>query len=70
VLTDDVRRFERIMLEVRLAEGLDVALLSPAGRAAAERLARAGALELSRGARRLTLHGRLTADAVVRDLTD
>ncbi|MCW3011313.1 MAG: oxygen-independent coproporphyrinogen oxidase [Solirubrobacterales bacterium] len=69
-LTPDVRRFERIMLEVRLAEGLDLALLSPAGRAAADRLAADGALELADGRARLTLHGRLTADAVVRDLTD
>jgi len=65
-----VRRFERIMLEVRLAEGLDLALLSPAGRRAAERLARDGTLELSGGRAVLTLRGRLTADAVVRDLTD
>ena len=64
------RRFERIMLEVRLAEGLDTALLSPAGVRAAERLERDGALELSGGRAVLTLHGRLTADAVVRQLTD
>ncbi len=64
------RRFERIMLEVRLAEGLDTALLSPAGLAAAERLAAEGALELLGDRAVLTLHGRLTADAVVRALTD
>ena len=64
------RRFERIMLEVRLAEGLELALLSPAGRRAAERLAADGALELTADRAVLTLHGRLTADAVVRDLTD
>jgi oxygen-independent coproporphyrinogen-3 oxidase len=70
VLGPEMRRFERIMLEVRLAEGLDTALLSEAGRAAAERLARDGALELRGDRATLTLHGRLTADAVVRDLTD
>ena len=64
------RRFERIMLEVRLADGLELALLSPAGRRAAERLAADGALELTADRAVLTLHGRLTADAVVRDLTD
>ena len=58
------------MLEVRLAEGLELTLLSPTGRAAAERLAHDGALELRDGRAVLTLHGRLTADAVVRDLTD
>jgi putative oxygen-independent coproporphyrinogen III oxidase len=70
VLDPAVRRFERIMLEVRLAEGLDPAVLSPAGRRAAERLERDGALTLSTGRAVLTLRGRLTADAVVRDLTD
>jgi oxygen-independent coproporphyrinogen-3 oxidase len=64
------RRFERIMLEVRMAEGLDTTLLTPAGARAAERLERDGALELSDGRAVLTLRGRLTADAVVRDLTD
>lgn len=64
------RTFERIMLEVRLAEGLDVALLSPAGLRAAQRLERDGALVLAGGRATLTLRGRLTADAVVRDLTD
>ncbi len=58
------------MLEVRLAEGLDTALLSPAGLAAAEALAADGALELAGGRATLTLRGRLTADAVVRALTD
>jgi len=70
ILDPATRRFERIMLELRLAEGLDTALLSPAGVRAAERLARDGALRLSGGRAVLTLHGRLIADAVVRDLTD
>ncbi len=69
-LDAETRRFERIMLEVRLADGLDLGLLSPAGARAAQRLARDGALELRDGRAVLTLHGRLTADAVVRDLTD
>ena len=41
-----------------------------AGRRAAERLAADGALELTAERAVLTLRGRLTADAVVRDLTD
>jgi len=76
VLDAATRRFERIMLEVRLAEGLDVALLSAAGRAAAARLAADGLVEpaplraAAGGRVRLTLRGRLLADAVVRALVD
>ena len=69
LLSAATRRFERIMLEVRLAEGLDLGLLAPAGLVAAQRLERDGALELRDGRAVLTLHGRLTADAVVRALT-
>src|SRR5690606_19024409 len=76
VLDAATRRFERIMLEVRLAEGLDGALLSAAGRAAAARLAADGLVEpaplraAAGGRVRLTLRGRLLADAVVRALVD
>ena len=69
-LDEPTRRFERIMLEIRLAEGLDTTLLSSAGARNARRLAQAGALELTGDRAVLTLHGRLTADAVVRELTD
>ena len=69
-LDSATRRFERIMLEVRLAEGLDRSVLSPAGERAAEQLAADGALELTPERATLTLRGRLTADAVVRALTD
>jgi len=69
-LDGDTRRFERIMLEIRLAEGLDVSLLSAAGLRAARQLEKAGALETIDDRLVLTLHGRLTADAVVRELTD
>jgi oxygen-independent coproporphyrinogen-3 oxidase len=69
-LSPAVRRFERIMLGVRLAEGLAVAALSPAGAAAAERLVADGLLERPGGRVRLTREGRLKADAVVRALTD
>ena len=73
VLDDETRRVERIMLETRLADGLDVAALSAAGRAAAVRFATDGLVE--RGAleaRRvvLTRRGRLLAEAVVRELVD
>ena len=69
-LSPEVRRFERVMLGVRLAEGLERSALSPAGDAAAQRLAADGLLEAGPDRVRLTLEGRLKADAVVRALTD
>ena len=70
VLADATRRFERVMLGVRLAEGLEVAALSDAGAASAERVAADGLVSVDGGRLRLTLEGRLKADAVVRALTD
>ncbi|MPZ96190.1 MAG: coproporphyrinogen III oxidase [Propionibacteriales bacterium] len=71
VLDDETRRVERVLLEARLAVGLDVAVLDPGGRqaaadAVADGLATADALEQGRVV--LTLRGRLLADAVVRAL--
>jgi putative oxygen-independent coproporphyrinogen III oxidase len=65
------RYAERVMLRVRLAEGLATASLGAAGRAAAARLAADGLLdEAGRRAGRVVLtgRGRLLADAVVRAL--
>jgi oxygen-independent coproporphyrinogen-3 oxidase len=70
LLTDEDRRVERVLLEVRLREGVPLGLLRPAGRAAAARHADDGLLELSAERAVLTLRGRLLADAVVRDLVD
>jgi oxygen-independent coproporphyrinogen-3 oxidase len=70
VLDAATRRFEAIMLGVRLAEGLDRRLLSEAGSAAADRLVGEGLLEVDGDRVRLTVEGRLKADAVVRALTD
>jgi putative oxygen-independent coproporphyrinogen III oxidase len=73
-LDDETRRVERVMLELRLVEGLPTDLLLPAGRAAADRAADAGLLDagaLHRDGRCvLTLPGRLVADALTRDLVD
>lgn len=72
-LDDETRRFERIMLETRLREGLDVALLRRDGRAAAARAAAEGLADpaaLDEGRILLTRRGRLLADALVRDLVD
>jgi putative oxygen-independent coproporphyrinogen III oxidase len=70
VLGAEDRRVERILLELRLREGLSLELLRPPGRAAAERHAQDGLLELTDDRAVLTLRGRLLADAVVRDLVD
>ena len=73
VLSDEDRRVERVLLEVRLREGLPLDVLRPAGAAAARRFARTGLLEPAhhaRGRAVLTLRGRLLADAVVRELVD
>ncbi len=73
VLSSEDRRVERIMLELRLAEGCPLDLLAPAGAEAAHRAREEGLLEAeayARGRAALTLRGRLLADAVVRDLVD
>ena len=69
VLDEQDRRLERIMLELRLAEGCPAGLLDDAAvrRAIADGLVEPGPYE--RGRAVLTLRGRLLADAVVRDLT-
>jgi oxygen-independent coproporphyrinogen-3 oxidase len=72
VLTAADRRIERIMLELRLAEGCPIDLLDEAGRQAAVRAVADGLLDgdmFAEGRVVLTLRGRLLADAVVRDLT-
>jgi putative oxygen-independent coproporphyrinogen III oxidase len=70
VLTADQRRVEQVLLEIRLAEGVPVTLLTPAERdRAADPISR-GLLTGIDGRLRLTLEGRLLADAVVRDLLD
>ncbi|HXE43852.1 MAG TPA: radical SAM family heme chaperone HemW [Conexibacter sp.] len=68
LLDAETRHVERIMLELRLAEGLDAAVLDDAGRAAAEQAVADGLATLAGDRVRLTLRGRLLADAVVRAL--
>ncbi|GAB3719179.1 radical SAM family heme chaperone HemW [Nocardiopsis nanhaiensis] len=72
VLTGAERRFERILLEVRVEEGCPLELLDAQGLAAARRLVGEGLLDQrahAEGRAALTRRGRLLADAVVRDLT-
>ncbi|MFD5894017.1 radical SAM family heme chaperone HemW [Streptomyces sp. NPDC060366] len=73
VLTAEDRRVERILLELRLSDGVELSLLRPAGLAAAGRALSEGLLEAGpygEGRAVLTLRGRLLADAVVRGLVD
>jgi oxygen-independent coproporphyrinogen-3 oxidase len=72
VLSQAERATERIMLETRLASGVPVTALGPAGLRAAEMAAADGLTDpCARGAGRvvLTRRGRLLADAVIRGLT-
>ncbi|MBP0461203.1 radical SAM family heme chaperone HemW [Streptomyces montanisoli] len=73
LLTPEDRRVERVMLELRLREGVPLTLLHEAGLTAARRAVRDGLLEPAaheNGRAVLTLRGRLLADAVIRDLVD
>ncbi len=73
LLSAEDRRVERILLELRLVDGVPLDLLRPAGRAAADRALADGLLRpqsFAAGRAALTLRGRLLADAVVRDLVD
>jgi oxygen-independent coproporphyrinogen-3 oxidase len=68
VLGADERHTEEVMLRLRLAEGLPLARLTAAGRAAAGSAAEEGLLDRTRwheGQAVLTLAGRLLADGVV-----
>jgi oxygen-independent coproporphyrinogen-3 oxidase len=72
VLSAAEAQLERVLLGIRLAEGLPLADLGDTGRAAATVAAADGLLDraaLDAGRAVLTLRGRLLADAVVRDLT-
>ncbi|WP_193376586.1 radical SAM family heme chaperone HemW [Micromonospora lupini] len=71
VLTVDEAHMEDVMLRLRLASGLPLAVLDAAGQAGAERALADGLLaagDYAAGRAVLTLRGRLLADAVVRDL--
>ncbi|WP_159798730.1 radical SAM family heme chaperone HemW [Puerhibacterium puerhi] len=73
LLTPAEAALERVLLGVRLREGLDLRVLSDAGRRAVAGLVARGLLDgvaAVKGRALLTLRGRLLADAVVRELTD
>jgi putative oxygen-independent coproporphyrinogen III oxidase len=68
VLDAETRRVERVLLEIRLRDGLPVSALDATGRRAVAELGERGLVELAAERLVLTLQGRLLADAVVRDL--
>jgi putative oxygen-independent coproporphyrinogen III oxidase len=70
VLSAADRRLEQILLEVRLAEGMPIDRLSARGRGRVGDLAARELVTVADDRLRLTLTGRLLADAVVRELVD
>lgn len=67
-LTDEDRHVEKIMLGLRLSEGIDAALLHEEERCRARRQADEGMLVFDGGRVRLTDCGRLLADAIIVDI--
>ncbi|MFT3889795.1 MAG: radical SAM family heme chaperone HemW [Arachnia sp.] len=71
VLTAEERRVERVLLELRIVDGLPLDVLTPSERGRVGDVVASGLAELIPGDRlRLTRAGRLLADGVVRDLLD
>jgi putative oxygen-independent coproporphyrinogen III oxidase len=67
-LDPETRRVERVLLEIRLRDGLPVLALDAHGRGVVADLVGRGLVELAAERLVLTRAGRLLADAVVRDL--
>ncbi|MGV8909096.1 MAG: radical SAM family heme chaperone HemW [Propionicimonas sp.] len=70
ILTGQERRTERVLLELRLAGGLPVEVLTASERRRVPAEVAAGLVTESAGRLGLTLPGRLLADAVIRNLLD
>ncbi len=70
VLDPDQRRIERVLLELRLAEGLPLDVLTATEQRRVPDLVARGLAVTTDGRLGLTLPGRLLADGVVRDLLD
>jgi putative oxygen-independent coproporphyrinogen III oxidase len=72
-LNSSEAQLERVMLGIRLAQGLPVSVLSAAGRTRVAGHIASGLIEAKpalQGTLKLTRAGRLLADTVIRDLTD
>ena len=70
MLTAEERRTERVLLELRLAEGLPLDVLTATESRRVPDLVARGLAEVAEERLTLTLAGRLLADGVVRDLLD
>ncbi len=70
VLDDQAKHAERVLLQLRLAEGLPLSELHAGEQARLPRFIKDGLVELHQGRVVLTLRGRLLADGVTRDLLD
>jgi putative oxygen-independent coproporphyrinogen III oxidase len=70
VLSAEQRHVERVLLEIRLDDGLALDGLSATERSRLPDLERRGLVDVDAERVRLTLRGRLLADGVVRDLLD
>jgi coproporphyrinogen III oxidase-like Fe-S oxidoreductase len=68
LLSAEDRRVERVLLELRLRSGLDLAVLDDAGRAGVPAQVARGLVTVEGDRLVLTDAGRLLADGVVRDL--
>jgi oxygen-independent coproporphyrinogen-3 oxidase len=68
VLDAETRRVERVLLELRVREGLPVEVLQPADIAVLSRLEREGLARADHGRVTLTRRGRLLADTVTQAL--
>ncbi|GAA2109820.1 radical SAM family heme chaperone HemW [Microlunatus panaciterrae] len=70
VLSAADRRVERVLLELRLADGLDLAVLSSTERLRVPAIVARGLAEVTSDRLVLTLPGRLLADGIIRELLD
>jgi putative oxygen-independent coproporphyrinogen III oxidase len=70
VLSAADQALEQVLLEIRLAEGMPLDRLSSRGRARVGELTARSLVTVADDRLRLTLNGRLLADAVVRELVD
>lgn len=68
ILSAQERRVERVLLELRLAEGLDLGVLTDSERARVPDLAERGLVRVAGG--RLVVLERLLADGIIRELLD
>ena len=70
VLDAETRRIERVLLELRIADGLPLEVLTQTERGRVPALVERGLVTQTGQRLKVTLAGRLLADAVIRDLLD